>query len=192
MSSNEVSNEKQSLLDVASGLSDKSSSNSDEPQSIHVINNANAIEETALIEHAEGSSVTRSLMIVVLFATISGFLFGYDSGVVSGALVIIRPEFKMSPFEAELFVSITMFGAAIASPLGGKFADINGRRRAIGVGALLFTIGGVILSATPDSQYWMLVVGRFVVGLGIGLSSSIVPLYVAELSPPRHRGKLVT
>jgi MFS family permease len=60
---------------------------------------------------------------------------------VSGALVLIRPQFELSDFEAELFVSITMLGAALAAPFGGKFADVVGRRRAIGFAALMFTIG---------------------------------------------------
>ena len=120
------------------------------------------------------------------FAALGGLLFGYDTGVISGALIFIRTQFALTTFQQELVVSVVLVGAAVAALSGGRLADIFGRRAMLLVTAVIFIAGAMVCAAAPSLN--VLVVGRLIVGLGIGLATSNVPIYISEVSPPQTRG----
>jgi sugar porter (SP) family MFS transporter len=120
------------------------------------------------------------------FAALGGLLFGYDTGVISGAVIFIKKEFGLSTFPQELVVSMVLAGATIGALIGGRLADRFGRRMTLIGTALIFILGAVICAAATSLS--MLVCGRVVVGLGIGLASTTVPVYISEVSPPNARG----
>ncbi|XP_013912820.1 PREDICTED: proton myo-inositol cotransporter, partial [Thamnophis sirtalis] len=128
--------------------------------------------------------------VAAAFSALGGFLFGYDTGVVSGALLLLKKELRLDATWQELLVSSTVGAAALAALLGGALNGYWGRRACILLASLLFTAGAVLLAAAPDKE--TLLGGRLVVGLGIGIASMTVPVYIAEVAPPHLRGRLVT
>ena len=120
------------------------------------------------------------------FAALGGLLFGYDTGVISGALIFIRQEFALSAFGQELAVSIVLAGATVGALTGGRLSDRFGRRATLVATSVIF-IAGAIVCAAADSLT-VLVVGRVIVGLGIGLACTTVPVYISEVAPPEARG----
>lgn len=123
-------------------------------------------------------------------AALGGFLFGYDTGVVSGAMLLLKKEQNLSAVWQELLVSSTVAAAALSSLAGGSLNGRLGRRRSIMLASFVFTVGGLILSLAPGRE--VLLVGRIVVGLGIGVASMSIPIYLAEVSPSHLRGRLVS
>ncbi|KAL8103399.1 putative inositol transporter 2 [Apium graveolens] len=126
-------------------------------------------------------------------AGIGGFLFGYDTGVISGALLYIRDDFKAVDKKTvlqESIVSMAVAGAIIGAAVGGWLNDRYGRRSAILIADFLFFIGAIIMAAAPSPA--ILIVGRIFVGLGVGMASMTSPLYISEASPARVRGALVS
>jgi SP family galactose:H+ symporter-like MFS transporter len=120
------------------------------------------------------------------FAALGGLLFGYDTGVISGAVIFIKKDFGLSTFPQELVVSMVLAGATIGALSGGRLADRFGRRLTLIGTSLIFVAGAIICAAAPSLS--VLVAGRVVVGLGIGLASTTVPVYISEVSPPEARG----
>lgn len=130
------------------------------------------------------------IYVLAFFSALGGFLFGYDTGVVSGAMLLLKKEMKLNTLWQELLVSSTVGAAAVSALSGGCLNGWLGRRICILLASFIFSIGGLILSLAPDKV--VLLVGRITVGLGIGIASMTVPVYVAEVSPPHQRGQLVT
>jgi SP family galactose:H+ symporter-like MFS transporter len=128
----------------------------------------------------------RFIYVAAAFAALGGLLFGYDTGVISGALIFIEKTFALSTFHEELVVSVVLVGACIGALSGGRFADRFGRRRMLIFTAVTFIAGALICAMSTDVI--MLIVGRAIVGLGIGFASSTVPLYISEVSPASARG----
>jgi sugar porter (SP) family MFS transporter len=120
------------------------------------------------------------------FAALGGLLFGYDTGVISGAVLFLKGDFALSTFALEVVVSGVLVGAAFGSFVGGHLADLYGRRRLLLVTAGIFTAGALLCGAALSVP--MLLAGRIVVGLGIGLASGTVPVYISEVSPAEARG----
>src|SRR4051812_39825441 len=100
---------------------------------------------------------------------LGGLLFWYDTGGISRAEVFIKNEFVLSTFELEIIVSGVLLGAATGALTGGRFADLFGRRKLLIVTAIIFAAGSILCAAATSSA--MLVAGRVIVGVGIGLSS---------------------
>ncbi|KAK4132880.1 hypothetical protein BT67DRAFT_463248 [Trichocladium antarcticum] len=126
-----------------------------------------------------------------IFVSLGVFLFGYDQGVMSG--VITMAYFKTyfhDPSYAEIatMVSILEVGAFISSLMVGRVGDIIGRRKTIFYGSCIFFVGGAMQTFALNMAMMML--GRFLAGLGVGMLSTIVPVYQSEISPPDNRGKL--
>ncbi len=124
------------------------------------------------------------------FAAIGGLLFGYDTGVISGAELFLKDQFVLSTFALELIVSGVLVGAATGALVGGRLADVLGRRKLLIATAVIFAAGALICAGAHSP--WMLITGRIIVGLGIGLSSGTVPVYISEVSPAESRGWTVS
>jgi len=133
---------------------------------------------------------TRFVYISALFASLGGLLFGYDTGVISGALIFIKREFGLTTTAEEIVVSGVLFGATIGAIVGGKAADLFGRRRVLLVTAAIFGIGALASAAAPSPP--ILIVSRVILGLAIGLASTNVPVYLSEVAPPHARGWIVS
>jgi sugar porter (SP) family MFS transporter len=128
-----------------------------------------------------------SVFAVVLLA---GALFGYDQGVISGALVGIQKAFAVGAVALEVVTSWVTLGAMFGSLAGGYVADHFGRKRALLVAAGLFIIGALVEAFAPDVP--VLVFGRLVAGFGVGVAAVAAPLYAAELAPAAQRGRFVS
>ena len=139
-----------------------------------------------LIDAATTQASTLFVYLAAAFAALGGLLFGYDTGVISGALIFIRRSFALSTFHQEVVVSVVLIGASIGALGGGPLADRLGRRKMLLVTSLIFMVGAIVCAAAMSVT--ALIVGRTVVGLGIGFASSTVPLYISEVAPARARG----
>lgn len=131
------------------------------------------------------------LYAISIFASLGVFLFGYDQGVMSG--IITGPYFKQffnspGPIEVGTMVAVLELGALATSIAAGRVGDIIGRKGTLFAGAFVFTIGGAIQTFTTG--FYAMIIGRVVSGFGVGLLSTIVPIYQSEISPPNHRGAL--
>lgn len=120
------------------------------------------------------------------FAALGGLLFGYDTGVISGAELFFKNDFTLSTFALEVIVSGVLAGAAVGALAGGRLADLFGRKKLLIATAIIFATGAILCAIAMSAT--MLVVGRVIVGLGIGLSSGTVPVYISEISPANARG----
>ncbi len=133
------------------------------------------------------NAVTRAAALTA----VGGILFGYDTGVVGGVLPNISKDFGLdSPFLKGLVVAILLAGAAVGAIVAGRVADQLGRRRTILLTSVVFVVGLLMSSLAPT--LWVFWISRFVIGLGVGSTSFVVPLYIGEIAPPERRGGLVS
>lgn len=132
----------------------------------------------------------RLVYLISGITAIGGFLFGYDTGVISGALLFIKKDFALSPFMQGVVVSAILVGAIIGAIGCGPLSDRFGRRRTIIAMATVFVAGSIVAALAVSVA--MLIAGRVVLGLAVGGASVLVPLYIAEAAPPRLRGRLVS
>lgn len=139
--------------------------------------------------HGGFKTVRRRQNRVAAIATIGGFLFGYDTGVISGALLYISSDLDLDATEQSVVVSCLLLGAAFGGTFAGRVADTAGRRKVINWAAFLFVIGttGSALATSME----MMISARVVLGLGVGAVSAVVPLYIGEIAPLPRRGRLV-
>eukprot|EP00891_Asterochloris_glomerata_P003905 jgi/Astpho2/3905/Aster-04413 len=138
------------------------------------------------------------MVMLAMVAAIGGFLFGYDTGVISGALPYLRDDL-LSPYKADasrlnwlqgIVVSAAVVGAAVGAAGGGWISDLIGRKTALLVGDVLFALGAGLMAAARTPR--QLIAGRALVGLGVGLASVTVPVYIAESAGKSVRATLVT
>jgi major inositol transporter-like SP family MFS transporter len=133
----------------------------------------------------------RFLIKLTVISTLGGLLFGYDTGVISGALLYMGDDLNLTPLSEAVVVSSLLFpGAAFGALLGGKLADALGRRGALFVCAVLFLVGATITAVAPNVP--IMVTGRILLGFGVGAAAAVVPLYLAEMAPVDKRGRMVT
>ena len=137
-----------------------------------------------------GRKLRRRLILISLIATIGGLLFGYDTGVVNGALLYMGRDLQLTPADEGLITAALLLGAALGSLMAGRLADRIGRRRTMWLLAGTFVAGAVACALAPDRS--ALAAFRFLLGLAVGGASVVVPTYLAELAPPEVRGRLVT
>ena len=130
---------------------------------------------------------------IVLYATLLSatgcLLFGYDTGITSGSMIFIKEQFKMSSFWQELTISITLITAAVSSAFSGHVSTHYGRKFVILSASAIFTIGSVVMATASDK--YQLLIGRLIVGGGIGFAATNVPTYIAEVAPIKYRGSLL-
>ncbi|MGP5616730.1 sugar porter family MFS transporter [Corynebacterium casei] len=135
-------------------------------------------------------STDRYLKLVALIAALGGLLFGYDTGVMSGALLFISPEFDMTAHQEGWVTSMLLVGAAVGALTAGRAADALGRRMTLLIGGAVFVVGS-IWCALADSIV-MLGAARTFLGVAVGGVSIVSPMYIAEMVPPAVRGRLVS
>jgi len=141
------------------------------------------------------SKKKRNKNLVVVIASIAatgGLLFGFDTGVISGAQNFLQDVngWGISDSQLEWVTTAVLIGAVLGAALSGRVTDILGRKKVIIIAAIIFAFGAVATGAAPSVS--MLVVGRIVIGVAIGIASFSVPLYISEISPTKNRGALVT
>ena len=130
------------------------------------------------------------LALICMIAALGGFLFGFDTAVISGVVGFVKDQFDMSAAMEGWFVSCALLGCILGVLVAGKLADSYGRKKILLLSALLFTVSaaGCMLARGEDA----LIGFRFIGGLGIGVASMVSPLYISEFSPARLRGRMVT
>ncbi|MHB1533454.1 MAG: sugar porter family MFS transporter [Acidimicrobiales bacterium] len=134
---------------------------------------------------------SRAVVWASAVTALGGLLFGYDTGVVSGALLFLQHSFgHLSSFQKELVTSLLLVGAAVGALGAGRLADRIGRRPTVLATAAVFIVG--VLGAASSPAFAFLVAMRFVIGLAVGSASMVVPMYIGEVAPPRYRGALVS
>ncbi|PQP23134.1 sugar porter family MFS transporter [Rhodococcus opacus] len=133
----------------------------------------------------------RFLTKLTVISTLGGLLFGYDTGVISGALLYMKDELNLSAVGEATVVSSLLFpGAAVGALLGGRLSDALGRKRTLLVCAGLFLVGALGCAMAPNVE--IMVLARIVLGLGVGAAAVTCPLYLAEMAPVERRGRMVT
>ncbi len=141
------------------------------------------------MQHAQNY---RYIFLLGFFAAIAGLLFGFDTGIISGALQFIATTFhltKADTFLQECIVASVPFGALLGAICSYRASMFIGRRNSIMVTAILFVIG--TLFAALAINVWMIIVGRLIMGFAVGLSAMVVPMYMSEIAPPKIRGAIV-
>ncbi|MFI9027180.1 sugar porter family MFS transporter [Streptomyces sp. NPDC053560] len=128
------------------------------------------------------------VIFITAAAAMGGFLFGYDSSVINGAVEAIRHRYDVGSAGLAQVIAIALIGCAIGAATAGRIADRIGRIRVMQIAAILFTVSAVG-SALPFA-IWDLAIWRIVGGFGIGMASVIGPAYIAEVAPPAYRGRL--
>ncbi|WP_131116425.1 sugar porter family MFS transporter [Lichenihabitans psoromatis] len=135
------------------------------------------------------SEVNGFVYFAVAVAALGGLLFGYDTGVISGAILFIKIQFSLSSSMEEVVVSSVLVGAVAGASIGGAFTGGFGRRTMIILAGMIFTISALGTALAPTIEW--LIAARVVSGIGIGIASFISPMYIAELVPAKVRGSLV-
>ncbi|KAF9446461.1 general substrate transporter [Macrolepiota fuliginosa MF-IS2] len=156
-----------------------------------VLDDSGEINELSVVAEGE-ERTTWFVWALVTCSTISGLLFGYDTGVISGALVTIGTDLSSSQLsngQKEFITSATTLGALLGGLAAGILSDWTGRKPVLGIADIIF-IGGAIAQAVCH-DVWSMIGGRFLIGVGVGLAACIAPLYIQELSPTRLRGRMV-
>lgn len=133
---------------------------------------------------------TGYLVKLTTISTLGGLLFGYDTGVISGALPSLREDLQLASLQEAIVVSSLLFGAMVGALIGGKMADKLGRKGSLRVCAVLFLVGALASAVSPS--YPFMVGARGVLGIAVGAAAATVPLYLAEMAPANRRGRMVT
>ncbi|KAK9947693.1 hypothetical protein M0R45_003306 [Rubus argutus] len=145
----------------------------------------------AQLEHShKKSGMNKYTIVCALLASTNSILLGYDIGVMSGAVILIKDYFKITPIQHEILIGTLNVFSLVGSLASGKTSDIIGRRYTIVLAACTFFIGALLMGLA--SSYPFLMAGRCVAGIGVGYSLMIAPVYTAELSPSMNRGFLTS
>ncbi|MDW4072793.1 sugar porter family MFS transporter [Staphylococcus saprophyticus] len=126
--------------------------------------------------------------LIFFLGALGGLLYGYDMGVISGALLFIKDDIPLNSVTEGLVVASMLVGAIFGSGASGPLTDRLGRRRVVFVIAIVYIVGALILALAPSMP--VLVIGRLVIGLAVGGSTAIVPVYLSEMAPTEQRGSL--
>ena len=130
------------------------------------------------------------IYLVVGIAALGGLLVGYNSAVIAGAILFIAKDFHLNPTQVEIAVSAVLMGAIIGALCAGPMNDALGRKRALMLMAVIFSVGSLVTAVAPT--YGFFLACRILVGFCIGAAASVVPVYISEVAPANLRGRLVT
>ena len=142
------------------------------------------------MKHETEADGKRLVYLATAISALGGMLFGYDIGVISGAILFIKSDFSLSPSLEEIVVSSVLLGSLVGAVVGGLLTDRLGRRRLLIAAAVVFALGAVGAALAPGTAW--LVAARIVAGAAIGIASFVAPLYISEIAPVAIRGKLVS
>lgn len=134
--------------------------------------------------------MTGKILFIAICSALSGLLFGYDAGIISGALLFIKKTFPtINSEEIGWMVAMVPVGALLSSAFSGKLSDIFGRKKTLFFTAVFFIVGALISALSKSVS--QLIMGRFIIGVAIGIGSCVSPVYTSELAPEKQRGWLV-
>ena len=133
--------------------------------------------------------LTGPIVVVALVSAISGLLYGYDTGIISGALLQITDEFQIGDGLKQVIAASILLGAVIGALTCSRLSESRGRRKTLLLVAVVFVVGALWAALAPNPT--MLILGRLVLGFAVGGATQTAPIYVAELSPTKFRGRLV-
>ncbi|KAD1137714.1 hypothetical protein E3N88_43233 [Mikania micrantha] len=136
------------------------------------------------------SSTRKYVFACAIFASLNNVLLGYDVGVMSGAIIFIHEDLNITEFQEEVLVGILSVISLLGSLGGGRASDALGRKWTMGIAAIVFQIGALIMTLAPNFQ--VLMIGRLLAGVGIGFGVMIAPVYIAEISPTVSRGSFTS
>ncbi|NNM87519.1 MAG: sugar porter family MFS transporter [Phycisphaerae bacterium] len=136
------------------------------------------------------TSQKRFLYLAAGVSAMGGMLFGYDIGVISGAILFIKKDFSLSLGMEEIVVSAVLLGSLMGAAIGGFLADRFGRRKLLILTAMAFCLGAIAAAVAPNTA--ALIAARVMAGIAIGIASFVAPLYISEIAPVTIRGKLVS
>lgn len=145
--------------------------------------------EKEIVTQAGQRSGGKVFLIAIVAAT-GGLLFGFDTGVISGALPFLKQYWTLGDKTIEWVTTTVLLGAVLGAIGSGKLSDLLGRKKMIIINAIIFSIGA--LGCAFATSISMLIVMRVVIGIAIGITSYVAPMYIAEIAPTRRRGALVT
>lgn len=132
----------------------------------------------------------RYVALMALIVALGGFLMGFDASVISGVVKFIEPQFSLTKFQLGWAVSCLTLTATLGMILSGPLSNVLGRKKVLSLAAVLYAISAILSALAPS--FWFLVVARMIGGLGVGASLIVAPMYIAELSPPKVRGRMVS
>ena len=135
------------------------------------------------------ASNQRYLLGLALIASLGGFLFGYDTAVVSGTLGFVQRQFELGAVMEGWYVSSALVGCIVGVAGAGSLSDLFGRKHVLILSAVLFSVSAV--GCMVAGGHFLLILYRWIGGMGVGVASMLVPLYISEISPPRSRGRMV-
>ncbi|KAM4103840.1 hypothetical protein ACJW30_06G109400 [Castanea mollissima] len=136
------------------------------------------------------NSTRKYVLACAVFASLNSVLLGYDVGVMSGAIIFIQEDLKITEVQEEVLVGILSIVSLFGSLAGGRTSDAIGRKWTMALAAVIFQIGAVIMTLSPSFE--VLMIGRLLAGIGIGFGVMIAPVYIAEISPTIARGSLTS
>ncbi len=129
-------------------------------------------------------------VMVAIIGALAGLLFGYDTGTAAAAILFIHRDFHLTTLSESIVMSSILVGCIIGAAGGGAFVEKVGRRNGIILGAVIFAVGAVWTAVSPNTE--ILIAGRIVIGLAVGMASAIAPVYISEMAAFKNRGKLVS
>ena len=132
----------------------------------------------------------KSITGIALTVALGGLLMGFDASVISGVIKFIEAEFELSKIELGWAVSSLTLTATLAMMVAGPLSDRFGRRTMLRVAAVLYAVSAIFSAFAPN--FIPLVIARMIGGLGVGASLILAPMYIAEISPPKIRGRMVS
>jgi len=138
----------------------------------------------------ENKKSTTYLYLVCVVAALGGFLFGFDTAVISGTVSLVKNDFNLNAVSEGWFVSCALLGCIIGVSFSGKLSDKYGRKVVLILSAILFLASA--MGCMLSNSFTVLIIFRLIGGLGIGVASMVSPLYISEFSPSRYRGMMVS
>jgi MFS transporter, SP family, major inositol transporter len=151
---------------------------------------ARAAEPPPDVPTGQGGGRRGYLVTLTVISTLGGLLFGYDTGVISGALPFLKRDLHLSGVQEASVVSSLLLGAMIGALVGGKLSDVLGRKGALRVCSILFFLGAAGSATAPS--FAVMLPARILLGIAVGAAAATVPLYLSEMAPAHRRGRMVT
>ncbi|RZC83687.1 hypothetical protein C5167_046474 [Papaver somniferum] len=141
-------------------------------------------------QHTRSSDTRKYVFACAVFASLNSVLLGYDVGVMSGAIIFIQEDLKITEVQQEVLVGILSIVSLLGSLGGGRTSDAIGRKWTMGLAAVIFQTGALVMTFAPS--FAVLMIGRLLAGVGIGFGVMVAPVYIAEISPTIARGSLTS